>query len=81
MGGIAGLHRDGRRRAGNLRNPDKAFAATNDLRTRGTDNLLAAAARLKTEEDPPDWRPIRPATRALAAMRRVEENLVGGCTS
>ena len=29
----------------NLRNPDKAFAATNELRTRGTDNLLAAAAR------------------------------------
>src|SRR5262249_62347050 len=28
----------------NLRNPDKGFAATNELRTRGTDNLLAAAA-------------------------------------
>src|SRR5262245_32332297 len=27
-----------------LRNPDKAFAVTNELRTRGTDNLLAAAA-------------------------------------
>jgi nucleoside-diphosphate-sugar epimerase len=27
-----------------LRNPDKLFAATNELRTRGTDNLLAAAA-------------------------------------
>ncbi len=27
-----------------LRNPDKGFAATNELRTRGTDNLLAAAA-------------------------------------
>ncbi len=26
-----------------LRNPDKVFAATNELRTRGTDNLLAAA--------------------------------------
>src|SRR5262249_4898781 len=25
-----------------LRNPDKAFAVTNELRTRGTDNLLAA---------------------------------------
>jgi 2-alkyl-3-oxoalkanoate reductase len=32
----------------NLRNPDKAFAATNELRTRGTDNLLAAAARAGT---------------------------------
>jgi hypothetical protein len=29
----------------NLRKPDKVFAATNELRTRGTDNLLAAAAR------------------------------------
>jgi len=67
---------------GNLRQPDQAFAATNELRTRGTDNLLAAAARagtrrviaqghagpgpdkpsggrLKTEEGPLDWRPIR----------------------
>jgi 2-alkyl-3-oxoalkanoate reductase len=33
---------------GNLRNPDKAFAATNELRTRGTDNLLAAAAQAGT---------------------------------
>jgi nucleoside-diphosphate-sugar epimerase len=32
----------------NLRNPDKQFAATNELRTRGTDNLLAAAARAGT---------------------------------
>ena len=31
-----------------LRNPDKTFAATNELRTRGTDNLLAAAARAGT---------------------------------
>jgi 2-alkyl-3-oxoalkanoate reductase len=31
-----------------LRNPDKAFAATNELRTQGTDNLLAAAARAGT---------------------------------
>ena len=31
-----------------LRNPDKAFAATNELRTRGTDNLLAAAQRAGT---------------------------------
>jgi 2-alkyl-3-oxoalkanoate reductase len=28
-----------------FRNPDKLFADTNDLRTRGTDNLLAAAER------------------------------------
>jgi nucleoside-diphosphate-sugar epimerase len=31
-----------------LRNPDKLFAATNELRTRGTDNLLAAAERAGT---------------------------------
>jgi 2-alkyl-3-oxoalkanoate reductase len=31
-----------------LRKPDKVFAATNELRTRGTDNLLAAAARAGT---------------------------------
>src|SRR5262249_9168501 len=29
-------------------NPDKAFAVTNELRTRGTDNLLAAAAQAGT---------------------------------
>ena len=31
-----------------LRKPDRVFAATNELRTRGTDNLLAAAARVGT---------------------------------
>jgi nucleoside-diphosphate-sugar epimerase len=31
-----------------LRNLDKVFAATNELRTRGTDNLLAAAQRAGT---------------------------------
>jgi len=31
-----------------LRHPDKTFAATNELRTRGTDNLLAAAAQAGT---------------------------------
>jgi nucleoside-diphosphate-sugar epimerase len=31
-----------------LRNPDQAFAVTNELRTRGTDNLLTAAARAGT---------------------------------
>jgi 2-alkyl-3-oxoalkanoate reductase len=78
-----------------FRNPDKLFAATNELRTRGTDNLLAAAAeagtrrviaqsyagpgpdkrpggRLKTEEDPLDWRPIRSAVQAPTAIRHVE---------
>lgn len=32
----------------NLRNPDRVFAATNALRTRGTDHLLAAAAQAGT---------------------------------
>jgi nucleoside-diphosphate-sugar epimerase len=31
-----------------FRNPDKLFAGTNELRTRGTDNLLAAAAQAGT---------------------------------
>jgi nucleoside-diphosphate-sugar epimerase len=31
-----------------LRNPDQQFAATNELRTKGTDNLLAAAAAAGT---------------------------------
>jgi hypothetical protein len=31
-----------------LRKPDQVFAATNELRTSGTDNLLAAAARAGT---------------------------------
>jgi len=84
-----------------LRHPDKAFAATNELRTRGTDNLLAAAAAagsgrviaqgyagaapdqlsgggLKTEEDPPDWRPIRSAVHGPAAIRQVEEAVPAG---
>ena len=82
----------------NLRNPDKAFAATNELRTRGTDNLLAAAARagtrrviaqgyagpgpdepsggaLKTGEDPLDWRPIRGAVQAPAAITYVDKTV------
>jgi 2-alkyl-3-oxoalkanoate reductase len=81
-----------------FRNPDKLFAVTNELRTRGTDNLLAAAAqagtrrviaqgyagpgpdkpagaRLKTEEDPLDWRPIRLAARAMAAIRYVDRTV------
>ena len=77
-----------------FRNPDKLFAATNELRTRGTGNLLAAAAQagtrrviaqsyagagpdqrpgpLKTEDDPPQWRPIRSAVQGPAAIRHVE---------
>jgi 2-alkyl-3-oxoalkanoate reductase len=81
-----------------FRNPDKLFAVTNELRTRGTDNLLAAAAqagtrrviaqgyagpgpdkpsggRLKTEEDPLDWRPIPRAARAMAAISYVDETV------
>jgi 2-alkyl-3-oxoalkanoate reductase len=81
-----------------LRRPDQQFAATNELRTRGTDHLLAAAAQagtrrviaqgyagagpdkpsgggLKTEEDPPDWRPIRSAVQGPAAVRHVEETV------
>jgi nucleoside-diphosphate-sugar epimerase len=81
-----------------LRKPDKTFAATNELRTRGTDNLLEAAARagtrrviaqgyagagpdkrsggrLKTEEDPPDWRPIRSAVQGPAAIRYVDKTV------
>jgi 2-alkyl-3-oxoalkanoate reductase len=81
-----------------LRSPDKAFAATNELRTRGTDNLLAAAARagtrrviaqsyggpapdkrsdgrLKTEEDPLDWRPIPSAARMMAAIKHVDKTV------
>ncbi len=81
-----------------LRKPDKAFAATNELRTRGTDNLLAAAARagtrrviaqgyagpgpdersggrLKTEEDPLGWRPIRSAARMVAAIKHVDKTV------
>jgi nucleoside-diphosphate-sugar epimerase len=81
-----------------FRNPGKLFAVTNELRTRGTDNLLAAAeragtrrviaqgyagpgpdkpagARLRTEEDPLDWRPIRSAARAMAAIRYVDRTV------
>jgi 2-alkyl-3-oxoalkanoate reductase len=80
-----------------FRNPDKLFATTNELRTRGTDNLLAAAAEagtrrviaqsyagggpdkrpgpLKTEEDPPDWRPIRSAMQGPAAIAHVEKTV------
>ncbi len=81
-----------------FRNPDRLFAVTNELRTRGTDILLAAAeqagasrviaqgyagpgpdkgsgGRLKTEEDPLDWRPVPSAVRASAAIRHVEKTV------
>ncbi len=80
-----------------FRNPDKLFATTNELRTRGTDNLLAAAAEagtrrviaqsyagagpdkrpgpLKTEDDLPDWRPIRSAMQGPAAIAHVEKTV------
>jgi nucleoside-diphosphate-sugar epimerase len=80
-----------------FRNPDKLFATTNELRTRGTDNLLAAAAEAgtrrviaqsyagagpdkrpgpaKTEDDPPEWRPIRSAMQGPAAIAHVEKTV------
>jgi 2-alkyl-3-oxoalkanoate reductase len=79
-----------------LRNMDRVFAATNELRTRGTDNLLAAAERagtrrviaqsaermnersggpVKTEEDPPDSRPVASAARTVAAIKHVEQSV------
>jgi nucleoside-diphosphate-sugar epimerase len=79
-----------------MRNPDKVFATTNALRTRGTDNLLAAAAQagtrrvvaqsyvsanartgalVKTEDDPIDSDPVPAASKALAAIRHVEETV------
>jgi nucleoside-diphosphate-sugar epimerase len=80
-----------------FRNPDKLFAATNELRTRGTDNLLAAAAEagtrrviaqsyagagpdarpgpVKTEDDPPRWRPIPSAMQGPAAIAYVEKTV------
>jgi nucleoside-diphosphate-sugar epimerase len=80
-----------------FRDPDKLFAATNELRTRGTGNLLAAAAEagtrrviaqsyagpgpdkrpgpVKTEDDPPQWRPIRSAMQMPAAIAHVEKTV------
>jgi nucleoside-diphosphate-sugar epimerase len=66
-----------------LRNPDKLFAVTSELRTRGTDNLLAAAEQAGTRRviaqgyagAGPDWRPIRSAVKAPAAIRYVEETV------
>jgi 2-alkyl-3-oxoalkanoate reductase len=84
-----------------FRNPDKLFAVTNELRTRGTDNLLAAAeragtrrviaqgyagpgpdwpsgGRLKTEDDPFDWRPVPSTVHARAAIKHVEQAVPAG---
>jgi nucleoside-diphosphate-sugar epimerase len=52
-----------------LRNPDKAFAVTNELRTRGTDNLLAAAARAGTR------RVIAQGYAGAAAMTYVDKTV------
>ena len=78
-----------------FRNLDKQFAVTNELRTRGTDYLLEAAAvvgtrrliaqsftgwnnarsggPVKTEQDPLDPRALPGTSRALAAIKHVEE--------
>ena len=44
-----------------LRNTDRVFAVTNELRTRGTDNLLAAAAEAGTRCCP--TAPVAPVTK------------------
>ena len=51
----------------NLRHPDQVFAGTNELRTRGTDNLLAAAA---AGGHPPGHRAELRGRRAGQAVRR-----------
>jgi nucleoside-diphosphate-sugar epimerase len=82
-----------------LRNLDKVFAATNELRTRGTDNLLAAAqragtrrviaqsntnmtarvgAKVQTEDDPLDARPVPSAAGTVAAVKHVEQAVPAG---
>ncbi|HEX2043517.1 MAG TPA: NAD(P)-dependent oxidoreductase [Acidimicrobiales bacterium] len=86
-------------RAGSLRRFDRRFAATNELRTKGTDHLLeaavAAGARrvvaqsyagwpyaregglVKVEDDPLDPRPPRHMRETLAALRHLEEAVLG----
>ena len=84
-----------------FRNPDKLFAVTNELRTRGTDNLLAAAEqagtrrfvaqgyagpgpdqaagdKLRSEDDPFDWRPVRSTLHAQSAIKHVEQAVPPG---
>ncbi len=85
--------------AGSLRRFDRHFAATNELRTKGTDHLLeaarAAGARkfvaqsyagwpyardgdaAKTEDDPLDRRPPKHMRETLAALRHLEEAVLG----
>jgi nucleoside-diphosphate-sugar epimerase len=84
---------------GDVKHFDRSFAATNRLRTEGTDSLLAAAAEagvrhfvaqsyagwpyareggpVKTEEDPLDPTPVPAMRETLAALRHLEEAVVG----
>jgi nucleoside-diphosphate-sugar epimerase len=77
----------------------RSFAATDRLRTEGTDNLLAAARAvgvrrfvaqsnggftygrsggpIKTEQDPLDPTPIRPMASMIAAVKHLEEAVLG----
>ena len=85
--------------AGSLRRFDRQFAATNELRTKGTDHLLEAAlaagarrivaqsyagwpyardgALVKTEGDPLDPQPPKHMRETLAALRHLEEAVLG----
>lgn len=85
--------------APDMRHFDRWFRATNALRTRGTENLLAAAGAagvhrfvaqsytswtnipeggpVKTEEDPLDPDPPRQQRETLAAIRFVEQAVIG----
>jgi nucleoside-diphosphate-sugar epimerase len=57
-----------------LRNPDKAFAATNEVRTRGTDNLLAAALRAGTRQViAQGYAGARPDKRSGGALKTEED--------
>src|ERR1700683_3778659 len=82
-----------------LRHFDRTFAVTNELRTRGLDHLLAAAAAagaarfiaqsytgwpnartgglVKTEEDPLDPDPPAGQRESLAAIRHLEQAVLG----
>jgi nucleoside-diphosphate-sugar epimerase len=81
-----------------MRHMDRAFAATNRLRTEGTDHLLSAGeavgvrrfvaqsnyamyaptgAAIKNEDDPLDPSPAREFRENLAAIRHLEEAVLG----
>lgn len=82
-----------------LRNFDRSFAVTNELRTKGTDFLLAAAeatgvrrvvaqsytgwpniregSTVTTEDDPFDSDPPARQSRSLAAIRHLEQTVLG----